>query len=194
MAQRGRAEYGALAPALDLPTPAGGPRSLEEFRGRPVVVSFLGPANCLFCRAHVLRLVQARDEVAKLGADVILVAFHDPDLLMSKMMHDLELPYVLLYDPARQAYAQWGLGQATLRSKLTPGLYLAMLRELLKVMTGRERALGDASDPGQLGGDFVVNGAGRIVFVKRMKSFHDRASIGDLLAALAAPTAASRVA
>jgi hypothetical protein len=160
------------------------------------MVSFLGPANCLFCRAHVLRLVQARDEVAKLGADVIFVAFHDPELLMSKMMHDLDLPYVLLYDPSRQAYARWGLGQATLRSRLTPGLYLAMLREVFKVMIGRERSLGEASDPGQLGGDFVVNGAGRLVFVKRMKSFHDRASIGELLAALrAAPTAAaSRVA
>src|SRR4029079_14637381 len=84
---------GEPAPPLDLPTPDGSRRSLGEFLGRPVMVSFLGPANCLFCRAHVIRVISAKEEWTRRGADVIFVAFHDPDLVMSKMMHDLDLPY-----------------------------------------------------------------------------------------------------
>jgi hypothetical protein len=38
--------------------------------------------------------------------------------------------------------------------------------------------------PGQLGGDFVVDRGGRLVFVNRLKSFHDRAPVGRLLEAL----------
>jgi peroxiredoxin len=175
------------APPLELPTPGGARRSLEEFRGRPVIVSFLGNAGCLFCRAHVIRTIQARDAIAAVDGGVIFVVFHDPELVMSRMMHDLDLPYVLLVDPERQAYARWGLGQATLRSKLMPGLYWETAKTVWKVVSGRERALTQLPDPGQLGGDFVVTRDGTIAFENRMKSFHDRAPIGDLLAAMKTP-------
>lgn len=172
------------APPLELLTPDGGRRSLQEFRGRPVIVSFLGNAGCLFCRAHVIKTIQARDEIAALDGGVIFVVYHDPELVMSRMMHDLDLPYVLLVDPDRQAYARWGLGEATLRSKLMPGLYWATAKAAWNVITGRERALSQLPDPGQLGGDFVISREGAIAFENRMKSFHDRAPIDDLLAAM----------
>ena len=172
------------APPLELPTPSGAPRSLDEFRGRPVIVSFLGNAGCLFCRAHVIRMIQAREEIASLGGGVIFVVFHDPALVMSRMMHDLDLPYVLLVDPERRAYARWGLGEATLRSKLMPGLYWETAKTAWKIITRRERALAQLPDAGQLGGDFVVGRQGTLAFENRMKSFHDRAPIDDLLAAM----------
>ena len=172
------------APPLELPTPGGSRRSLEEFRGHPIVVSFLGNAGCLFCRAHVIKIIQARDRIAALDGNVIFVVFDDAKLVMSQMMHDLQLPYVLMVDPERQAYARWGLGHSTLKSKLMPGLYWATLKEIVKVVTGRERALKQQPDQGQLGGDFVVDRQGRLTFENRMKSFHDRASIDDLLDAM----------
>ena len=172
------------APPLALPTPAGARRLLDEFRGKPVMVSFLGNAGCLFCRAHVIRVIQAKDEIARLGANVIFVVFNDPELVMSRMMHDLDLPYVLMVDRDRQAYAQWGLGQVTLRGRLMPSLYWTMLKTVFKIVTGRERALKSEPDLGQLGGDFVVDGEGRLTLEHRMKSFHDRASVDDLVAAM----------
>ena len=174
------------APPLDLPTASGERRSLQEFRGRPVLISFLGPANCLFCRAHVIRVIQARHEIESLNAAVVFVAHNDPELLTAKMLHDLELPYVLLLDRTRAAYARWGLGQAGLRSVLSPGWYWAMLKTALNVWRGKESSLGKAPGRAQLGGDFVVDGTGTLVFVNRLKSFHDRAKIADLLAALRA--------
>ena len=137
-----RAAAGGPAPPLDLATAAGERRSLQEFLGRPVLISFLGPAHCLFCRAHVIRVIQARNEIERLGAGVIFVAHNDPELLTAKMLHDLELPYTLLLDPARTAYARWGLGEAGMRSWLSLGLYWAALTTALKVWLKKESSLG----------------------------------------------------
>lgn len=174
------ADIGAVAPRLELSDAAGLRRSLAEFRGRPVIVSFLGPSNCAFCRAHVIRAIEARGDIGRAGADVVFVTFNDPGLMMSQMMHDLNLPYALLLDPERAAYRAWGLGQASIRSLLTPGLYWAGLKVALR----REPSMGEAPDPGQLGGDFVVDREGRLAFVNRMRSFHDRAAMPRLVAAL----------
>jgi len=129
-------------------------------------------------------MVQARDEIRELGAEVVFVAFHDPELLTAKMLRSLDLPYLLLLDPARESYARWGLGPATVRAFLSPGLYWAALKETLKVLLGRERSLGTAPRSNQLGGDFVVDRTGRLAYAHRMQSLYDRAPIPDLLAAL----------
>lgn len=150
------------------------------------MVSFLGPAGCLFCRAHVIKTIQARDAIAEIGGSVVFVVYNDPELVMSRMMHDLDLPYVLMVDADRQAYERWGMGQATWRSKLMPSLYWATLKTVFMVITGRERPLKEVAGPRQLGGDFVVDHEGRLAFENRMKSFHDRASIDDLLTAMRA--------
>ncbi|HEY7474285.1 MAG TPA: peroxiredoxin-like family protein [Vicinamibacterales bacterium] len=179
------ATIGAAAPPLELPAAGGERRSLAEFRGKPVIISFLGPANCMFCRGHVLKMVSAKDRIERSGAEVIFVAFHDPDLMMSKMLRDLDLSFVLLLDRAREAYARWGLQTGTLKNILRPGLAWAVIKLMLK----REPNLGTAPPHhNQLGGDFVVDPAGKLVFVNRMRSVHDRADIDDMLAAVRTAT------
>jgi hypothetical protein len=107
------------------------------------------------------------------------VAFHDPELMMSKMFRDLDLPFLLLLDRARETYARWGLGTEILRGLLRPDFVWAALKLVVK----RERLLGPAPPHhNQLGGDFVVDRAGQLVFVNRMRSAYDRADIDDMLA------------
>jgi peroxiredoxin len=176
---------GAPAPPLELPAAGGERRSLAEFRGKPVIISFLGPANCQFCRGHVLKMVSARDRIQRAGAEVIFVAYHDPDLMMSKMLHDLDLSFLLLLDRAREAYARWGLQTGTMKVFLRPGFFWAVVKLVLR----RQPSLGDAPPHHrQLGGDFVVDGAGKLVFVNRMRSVYDRADIDDMLATLRTAT------
>jgi peroxiredoxin len=176
---------GTVAPSLELPAASGERRSLAEFRGRPVLISFLGPANCQFCRGHVLKMVSAKDRIQRVGAEVIFVAYHDPELMMSKMLRDLDLKFVLLLDGAREAYAQWGLQTGSLKNILRPGLAWAVLKLVLK----RSPSLGTAPPHhNQLGGDFVVDRSGKLVFVNRMKSVYDRADIDEMLAAVRAAT------
>ena len=176
---------GADAPALELPAADGsGTRSLASLRGRPVLASFLGPAHCSFCRAHVIRAIQHREEFERLGAEVVLVAYHDPELLMAKMLRDLEVPFTLLLDPTRETYRRWGLDQATWRSWAAPGFYLGVARFLLR----REPDLGSSPGPVQMGADFVISSDGRLTFANYLKSFHDRAPIPTLLGALRSQT------
>ena len=172
---------GTPAPSLELPAAGGERRSLAEFRGRPVIVSFLGPANCQFCRGHVLKMVSAKDRIQRAGVEVIFVAYHDPELMMSKMLRDLDLKFVLLLDRAREAYAKWGLETGTLKNLLKPGLVWA----IAKVIASRQPSLGSAPPHhNQLGGDFVVDPRGNLVFVNRMRSVYDRADIDDMLEAV----------
>ena len=176
-----RNALGVPAPSLELPAASGERHSLAEFRGKPVIISFLGPANCQFCRGHVLKMVTAKDRIQRAGAEVIFVAYHDPDLMMSKMLHDLDLSFLLLLDRAREAYARWGLQTGTLTSILRPGLLWAVV----KLAVRRQPSLGAAPPHhNQLGGDFVVDRAGKLVFVNRMRSVYDRADIDDMLGAL----------
>lgn len=177
----GRPRVGAAAPSLELPATDGSVRSLSALRGHPVLVSFLGPAYCNFCRAHVVQTITRRDDFQRIGAEVVLVAYDDPQLVMTNLVRDLELPYTLLTDPSRQTYRRWGLEQATWRNFTYPGFYY----NVLKLRLSGEKAIPETPGPVQMGGDFVVNREGQLTFVKYMKSFHDRAKVPVLLSALA---------
>ena len=173
---------GSAAPELSLPAADGsGTYSLSAARGRPVLVSFLGPAHCNFCRAHLVRAIQHQDDLKRLGADVVLVAYDDPERLTAKMMRDLDVPFTLLIDSGRELYRTWGLGQASWRNWLSPGLYVAAARAMIR----RDEMFAIDPGPVQLGGDFVVDRTGRLAFVNVMRSFHDRAPMPVLIGALA---------
>ena len=119
--------------------------------------------------------------IRQVPAAVLAVAYDEPSLLAAKALHHLELPFPLAIDRDRRAYAAWGLGRTNLfGAMLSPSLNWRYLRLLL----AGERFLGFAPDMFQLGGDFVVDPAGRIAFAHRMKNNGDRAAVADLLEAL----------
>ena len=179
---RSTPRVGDVAPPLALPVADGsGRRSLSDFHGRPVLVSFLGPAHCHFCRAHVIRTIQRRDEFVRLDAEVILVGYEDPQDMTSMMLRNLDLPYLLLIDPSRDTHRRWGMEEATWRAYVRPGLYLAALMSMIR----REEQFKAQPTPTQMTGDFVVRRDGRVAFAKVLKSFHDRASVATLLAVIA---------
>jgi len=175
---------GSRAPGLDLSTATGERRTLEDFKDRPLLVTFLGPAHCLFCRAHVIRLIQAKDEIERIGASVILVAYHDPDLLTTKMLHDLDVPYTLLLDPTRTTYERWGLGRIKIPGFVSPALHWNSIKIMIATLRRGEKFLGSSPGAPQSGGDFVLNCGRTFEFVNRMYSFHDRPKLDDLLSAL----------
>ena len=171
---------GSPAPPLDLPSSTGEKHSLSQFLGKPVVVSFLGPVHCMFCRAHVIKMIQARPELDAMGAEVLLVAYQDQSRVMSQLLRDMQLPFKLLLDQGTSAYARWGMGEASWTYALRPQLYL----RFLKLWLGGARTLGTSPEPNRLGGDFVVDREGRLVFAHRQKGFEDRPAISTLLSAL----------
>lgn len=123
-------------------------------------------------------MLKLRDEIAAIPAAVVLIAYDEKSLLGAKMLHDLELPFPLLLDRERRAYADWGLGRTNLLgAMLSPSLNWRYLQLLLR----GERFLGFAPDMFQLGGDFVLDPAGRITFAYRMRNNGDRAAAAVLV-------------
>lgn len=127
-------------------------------------------------------MIKRREEIEALGAAVILVAYDEPALLGAKMLHEIALPFPLLLDQTREAYARWGMGRTGLTgAMLSPSLNF----RYLKLIAKGERFLGFAPDMFQLGGDFLVDKQGTLVFAHRMRNNGDRADTGMLLDRLA---------
>jgi len=126
-------------------------------------------------------VLERQSELEALGAAVVLVAYDDQSLLEAKMLRDLELPFPLLLDPDRKAYAAWGLGRTNLLgAMLSPSLNWRYFRLLL----AGERFLGLAPDMFQLGGDFVLDPNGIVCFAHRMRDNGDRVPAARLLETL----------
>jgi hypothetical protein len=122
--------------------------------------------------------MEQKEQIDRIGAQVLLVAFAEPSLLEKKMMHDLHNPFPLLLDPARESYRRWGLGKVSpFGAYLSPELSVRYIKLLVK----GERFLGLAPDMRQLGGDFVVGREGRIAFAHAMTNNGDQAAVPVLI-------------
>lgn len=127
-----------------------------------------------------MKVLHYRQRLDELGAAVLFVAYDDPELLRRTMISDLELPYPLLVDRSRAAYAAWGLRRAgLLRIWGDPRVWLDYARLILH----GERIRGRGLDTLQLGGDFVVDPAGTIVY-SRPQTRDDRPPVAHLIRAI----------
>jgi hypothetical protein len=127
-------------------------------------------------------VIKRREEIEKLGAEVLVVAYDEPTLLSAKMLHDVALPFPLLLDRTREAYTRWGMGRTGLTgAMLSPSLNW----RYLKLIAKGERFLGFAPDMFQLGGDFLVDKQGTLAFAYRMRNNGDRVDMGTLVDGLA---------
>jgi hypothetical protein len=127
-------------------------------------------------------MIGERDRIVRLGAEVLLVAYDEPSLLATKLLFEIKVPFELVLDRTKETYRRWGMGRTNIfRSVLAPALVYRYLKLLLK----GERFLGVAPDMYQLGGDFVIDQSGRIVFAHRMRHNGDRVEVSSLLNELA---------
>lgn len=122
-----------------------------------------------------------RDRLAELGdAEVALITFTRQRNLRGYRSR-FRLPFPVLADESRATYRAYGLGRgpwwrvwgpATLRT------YARLLRRGATLQRPNE-------DTSQLGGDFVVDGDGRIVYAYRSRGPADRPPVDELVAAVA---------
>ena len=125
-----------------------------------------------------MQVLENEGRIEDAGAAVLFVAYDAPSLLEAKILRDLPLPYPVVLDESRDTYSAWGMGRTNLfGAMLSPELNWRYLKLLLK----GERFLGFAPDMFQLGGDFVVDRAGRIAFAHRMRNNGDRAPVARLM-------------
>ncbi|MEZ5102754.1 MAG: AhpC/TSA family protein [Thermoleophilia bacterium] len=122
-----------------------------------------------------------RERLDAIGAGAVFVAFDEPPLLAQGLLAGLDpLPYPVLTDPARSSYRAWGLGRGSVAGIwLDPRVWARYARLLAR----GERLRAPGSDTLQLGGDFVVDAAGRITYA-RPQERDDRPPVSQLVRAL----------
>ena len=126
-----------------------------------------------------------RDRLDDLGPDttVVLVTFTDPDNLSDYIVRNL-LPFPVLTDPDRSAYAAYGFGRGSVGRVWG---WRAGRRYLELLRAGRWRELRrPTEDTLQLGGDVVIAPDGTLAWGFWSEGPDDRPSVDDIIAAVEA--------
>jgi peroxiredoxin len=133
--------------------------------------------------------VQQRfDEFRRLGAQALVVTQARPDCLAA-FGRALPPPFPIVADPDRRAYRAFGLERTSWGTLLRPRVIFSYLRLLFRGW--RPRRMVEGEDVLQLGGDFVVDGQGRLVYAYRSAEPTDRPGVEVLLKAVREAAASS---
>ena len=119
------------------------------------------------------------DRFRGLGAEIIVISFVEPERL-GRYLKVRPWPFRFFADPQRAAYRAFGLESATwlklLRPRVIAGYFGLIFRGRMPSMA--------QEDVHQLGGDFVLDRAGQIVYEYRSRDPVDRPSVAELLDAV----------
>ena len=127
-----------------------------------------------------MKVLKYRDRIEAAGATAVFIVHDDPDLVRTTMIAGLDVGFRVLIDCERSAYRAWGLERATLlRIWADPRVWARYLTAVLR--GNRPSRFG--VDTLQLGGDFVVDAGGVIVY-SRPQHRDDRPPVAHLWRAL----------
>jgi peroxiredoxin len=124
-------------------------------------------------------LRRRQDEFREHGAELLAICFDAPERA-ARYVREQGLDVPLLLDPERRVYHAYGLEPGAFWRFLLPPVILGYLR----LLSAGRRLQRPEEDPLQLGGDFVVDPAGRLALVHPSKDPTDRPTVAELLAAV----------
>lgn len=129
-----------------------------------------------------MKVARHQRRLADAGATAAFVVHDRPELVRDVLLAGVDCPFPVAVDPDRTAYRAWGLRRAPwVRVWLDPGVW----RQYGRLLAAGERVRGLGRDPLQLGGDFVIDRRGRLVY-SRPQRRDDRPPVGELLRAVEA--------
>jgi hypothetical protein len=117
-------------------------------------------------------------EFRALGVGVIAVSMSRP-AGVDRYLAERPLPFPLLADPDRRAYAAFRLARTTWLRLIRPSIGWRFLMAILR--GGRIRRIPEGEDPLQTGGDFLVGADRRLLWAYSSPDPTDRPSAARLL-------------
>jgi hypothetical protein len=125
-----------------------------------------------------VKVLERRERIDEIGSVVVSVVHDEPHRVRRAMLRDLEPPGPVAVDLERVAYGRYGLRRASIA-----GTYLSRyaLRDYAERLRGRGRHMRPGRDPGQLGGDFVIDPVGRIAYSHPQAHSADRPPVSVLI-------------
>lgn len=125
-----------------------------------------------------MEVAEHRDEIA---ARIGCITFADPQRLAG-FERKMQLPYGLYADPERTVYRAFGFERGSpLRVWLDPRVW----RRYAQLLARGRRPQPAQEDTLQLGGDAVLDGAGRLSWIHRSRGPEDRPTVAELVRAVA---------
>jgi peroxiredoxin len=99
---------GMLAPTFRSTDLFGDPLDLADYRGQPLLLTFLRNAACALCNLRVHELITHYPALAQQGLAVIAV-FESPRAAMLEYVGRQDAPFPLLADPQAELYDRYGV-------------------------------------------------------------------------------------
>jgi len=178
-----RLTTGTLAPGFAAESIGGRRVSLEQLRGRPVLLKFYRFATCPVCNLHMHRFIQEHRMVSDAGLTTV-VFYHSPADKLAEAQ-DYATPFDLVPDPEKRIFRAYGVERG-LRGLVSP----TVMREYMKaLMAGYSPGL-LTSDGGITGNpaDFIIDASGRVVFAHYGKHYADSLEARDVVEAWGSTT------
>jgi hypothetical protein len=113
------------------------------------------------------------------GVDVVAIAMSRPEFI-TRYLAEHPMPFPVLADPDRGAYAAFGLGRTSWGRMIRPAIGWRYLKAVLH--GGKIRGVAEGEDPLQTGGDFIVDSGRRLVWWYTTPDPTDRPTVDRLLA------------
>ena len=118
------------------------------------------------------------DEFRELGGEVVAISFAKPEKV-ALYLERHPLPFPALSDPTRAGYRAFELGHTSWWTFLSAKIIWRYLR--LRLAGWVQDKLDWKEDMLQLGGDFVLDRQGRILFAYRSKEATDRPAVQEIV-------------
>jgi hypothetical protein len=118
------------------------------------------------------------EALERLGVQVLVVTF-EPEAAARAYLAETALPWPLLVDASRGLYRAYAMGRGRVRDVWS----WATIRTYLRLLRQGARLRPPAADPYQLGGDVLIDPAGRVRLHHVGTGPADRPSVASLLAA-----------
>jgi peroxiredoxin len=156
----------------------GRPVSLEQFRGRPLLLMFFRYASCPMCN---LRLHDFAREYPRLQATRRLAAvafFHSSAEAIRRHAGRRDYPFPLVPDPDQKLYRDFGVETSWvwfLKSMVIPSFYADWIRSMRHGFWG-----GAGAQMAKMPADFLVGPDGRILLVHYGHNIGDHLSLAEI--------------
>ncbi len=128
--------------------------------------------------AHLGEVAANLERFRAAGVNALAVSQAKPAVLAA-FLRTSPQPFPVVCDPDRVAYRAFGLERASWASFFRPKVLWGYLRLIRR--GGKVRRPYPGEDVRQLGGDFLLDRAGRVVFAHRSRTATDRPGVEELL-------------
>jgi hypothetical protein len=118
------------------------------------------------------------DDFRRLGVEIVAVSMSRPEALAT-YLKEKSLPFPIVADPERTAYAAFGLGRTSWSRILRAGVIWRYMKLIFR--GGKVRRVAEGEDALQTGGDFLIDGERRLIWGHTSADPTDRPTVEEIL-------------